>query len=116
MKTPIILWLIFVVCYVAFCGCASKPPESPSLHIAKVSLMTTLALRDTQTLDLVVVGQSLVQQFGKEVAFEAVKSAWYEQTDNVYIMHVTDVMWLQDKPHRVQDLAWLLNFQTQWLK
>ncbi len=94
-----------------FTGCATNDPvEGARQHLAKV-----LPQRDTQTMDLVVVGKDMVKQFGQSAAFVGLISYWRDVSNNASTNKVSDVIWLQDQPPRVRDAAWLLQYHDQWL-
>jgi hypothetical protein len=112
MKKFTMCWLLSLT-MIASC---SHIPVADLVAVAETELLNTLALRDTKILDLAQVGQELANKYGKSTALAAVQKAWDDQSKATPKARVADVMWLQDQPPRVRDIAWLLHYQTEWLK
>jgi hypothetical protein len=113
MKTYTFCWLMFLVIYVLSAGCATRPDL---IAVAETELLTVLSGRDANTMDLVKVGQTLIQKYGRVTAVAAVQKAWDDQSTSAPHARAKDMMWLQSQKPRVRDLAWLLNFQEEWVK
>jgi len=103
------LWSL-VLCLFTGCATTNDPVEGAHQYLAKV-----LPQRDTQTMDLEVVGRDLVKQFGQSAAFVGLISYWREVSKDASTNKIIDVVWLQDQTPRVRDAAWLLNFHERWL-
>lgn len=79
------------------------------------NLMARLAVRDTQPIDLTVVGKAMIESYGSVNAFQAVINCWSDLTQGADIAKVSDIMWVKDQSNRVRDLAWLINFKSEWM-
>lgn len=97
-----------VACTVLF-GCSTTQPTT-------AMLLNTLKARDTQALDLVIVGQNLVKQYGNVRAEKLVLDAWAELTSGADPEKSKDVIWLVSQTPRVRDVAWLVQYRSEWLK
>lgn len=84
------------------------------LEKSKVYLWGRISERDTKIVDLAKVGKSMVNKFGEDQAIKTITEVWNEQTGSQPAAKAGDAMWLQDQPPRVRDLAWLINFQSEW--
>jgi hypothetical protein len=107
MRLTIIALLVLGVC-----GCASVDTMSSvgSLNY----LMVELVNRDKATVDLTLIGADLVDHYGDAKAWDTVTEEWFLLTQWTPLEQAKDVMWLQDQPARVRDLAWLIQFRAQW--
>jgi hypothetical protein len=85
--------------------------EQAARDNAVADLQSQLARRDTEILDLEAVGKALVSKWGKSAALWAVYNAW---PAGAPISKACDVLWLQDQPARVRDVAWMVCFKDQW--
>ncbi len=85
--------------------------ESPK----PAELLKVLKDRDTTTLDLVEVGHRLVKKYGTFWAERLVLDTWAELTSQP-IEKSSDVIWLVDQSPRVRDVAWMLQYRSEWLK
>lgn len=79
-------------------------------------LMHELVARDTKVVDLIGVGERLVDKFGKRHALETVTECWRLESYGSPVAKASDVIWLVNQTPRVQELAWMLTFQKEWLK
>jgi hypothetical protein len=79
-------------------------------------LLNVLSARDTQTLDLVLVGRDLVKKYGVGGAEQLVLDTWSALTNHQPTTKAGDVVWLMAQPARVKDVAWLVQFRSEWLK
>src|SRR5438046_2928924 len=108
-KLPKIVALAAVACSALFgCSTAQQPTTA--------RLLNTLKARDTQTLDLAMIGQNLVKQYGNIRAEKLVLDAWAELTSGAPPEKSKDVIWLMSQTPRVRDVAWLVQYRTEWLK
>lgn len=71
---------------------------------------------DSKTADLEAVGEILVSRYGLNAAGNAVLDMWVKLTNNQSVDRAGDVMWLLDQSPRVRDVAWLIKYQSEWLK
>lgn len=78
---------------------------------AVADLRHLLDLRATSSVDLEAVGKSLVKKWGRDGASYAVYSAWPAHQS---VTNACNVIWLQDQPARVRDVAWLICYRQQW--
>lgn len=79
-------------------------------------LLADLDKRDTDILDLAVVGRNLEHDLGQAMAAGVVVKAWNDLTNHAPGALAGDVMWLQDQKPRVRDVAWLYHFPEQWME
>lgn len=105
----------FLLCLLALSACTA-PPRVPSVvHAAKEELAQKLIQRRSEVVDLQAVGKNLVAKHGQTIALQVVRETWDDlaagDSDKV-----CDVMWLKDQHPFVQDIAWMLCYQSQWTK
>lgn len=86
------------------------------LDKSKVYLWGRLSERDTKIVDLAEVGKSMVLKYGSDQSIKTITEVWNEQTGSQPATKAGDVIWLQNQSTRVRDLAWLINFQSEWNK
>lgn len=63
--------------------------------------------------DLKSVGLYMVDQYGKEKAWDTV-SGQFLSLSGATLNDATNTMWLVDQSPRVRDLAWLVRFRSEW--
>lgn len=74
-----------------------------------------LARRDKAEVDLAKLGRTFVRDYGSNVTWQVVCTAWDDYSHGAQLDQVTNVMWLVDQSPRVRDTAWMINFRSEWM-
>lgn len=75
-----------------------------------------LSQRDTEPMDLADLGKLMVGEFGTNIAWQIVITAWNDYSHGSPINEVSNVMYLVDQPPRARDCAWMINFSKEWIQ
>ena len=82
---------------------------------AEAEVRHALIHRDSEIVDLALVGKDLVKNFGPKLAWQAVTEVWDELTGGAPLSRASDVIWLQDQGAHTQSVAWLIQFRQEWM-
>jgi len=105
----LLLSLLFIT------GCTTTTYQVHVRDGADQQVRDILIKRRTQIVDLEAAGKQLVKDRGPKLAWQAVLDVWDELTGRAPLKHASNVIWLQNRPADVQDVAWMIQFKDQWL-